>query len=78
MTYPKRINLSGCVYHVICRADQDDVIFKEDKDKDRFLEYMGEYVEQFAILIHSYCLMDTHLHILLETQKRILFHDKNR
>jgi hypothetical protein len=49
MTRPKRINLSGCVHRMTCRADRNDVIFKEDKDKDRFLEYMGEYAEQFAM-----------------------------
>ena len=69
MTRPKRINLAGCVFHVICRADQDDVVFTEDKDKERFLEYLGEYAEQFDMRIHAYCLMDTHLHLLIETQK---------
>jgi len=39
MTRPKRINLAGLIYHVICRADQDDVVFTNDKDKERFLEY---------------------------------------
>jgi hypothetical protein len=45
MARPKRINLAGCVYHVICRADQDDVVFNEDKDKELFLEYLGEYAD---------------------------------
>jgi len=35
----KRINLAGLIYHVICRADQDDVVFTNDKDKECFLEY---------------------------------------
>jgi REP element-mobilizing transposase RayT len=41
----------------------------EDNDKERSLEYLGEYAEQFAMSIHAYCLMDTHLHLLIETQK---------
>ena len=69
MTRPKRINLPGCVYHVICRADQDDVVFTGDQDKERFLEYLGDYAQQFSIRIHAYCLMDTHLHLLIETRK---------
>ena len=48
MIKPRRINLSGCVYHVIFRADLDDVVFMEDKDKERFLEYLEEYAEQFS------------------------------
>ena len=33
----KRINLAGCVYHVICRAEHHNVVFTEDKDKELFL-----------------------------------------
>ena len=69
MTRPKRINLAGCVYHVICRADQDDVVFTNNKDKERFLEYLGDYAKQFSMRIHAWCLMDTHLHLLIETKK---------
>jgi hypothetical protein len=43
MTKLKRINLYGCDYQVICHADQDNLVFTEDKDKERFLEYLGEY-----------------------------------
>jgi len=39
---------------VICRADQDNVVFTENKDKERFLEYLGEYAEQFSMRIHAY------------------------
>ena len=34
----KRIDLSGCVYHLICRADQDYVVFTGGQDKERFDE----------------------------------------
>ena len=40
MARQKRINLAGYVYHVICGTDQDDVVFTEDKDKERFLEWV--------------------------------------
>jgi len=69
MSRPKRINLSGCVYHIICRANRDDVVFEGTNDKERFLEYLGYYAEQFDIRIHVYCLMDTHFHLLIESRK---------
>ena len=69
MSRPKRINLAGCVYHVICRAEQHNVVFTEDKDKERFLEYLTDYMEQFEMRIHAYCLMDTHFHLLIESRK---------
>ena len=69
MSRPKRINLIGCIYHIICRANRDDVVFEDSSDKERFLEYLGEYSEQFDIRIHVYCLMDTHFHLLIESRK---------
>jgi len=44
MSRPKRINLLGCVYHIICRANRDDVVFEDHNDKERFLEYYGHFV----------------------------------
>ena len=38
MSRPKRINLPGCVYHVICRANHHGVIFEDDEDKEDLLE----------------------------------------
>ena len=69
MSRPKRINLSGCVYHIICRANRDDVVFEDNNDKERFLEYLSDYAEQFDMRIHVYCLMDTHFHLLIESRK---------
>ena len=69
MSRPKRINLPACVYHIICRANRNDVVFEEEKDKERFLEYFIEYASQFEIRVHAWCLMDTHLHLLIETTK---------
>jgi uncharacterized protein RhaS with RHS repeats len=67
MTRSNRINLSGYAYHVICRADQDDVVFTEDKDKERFLEYLGEYAVQFAMRI----LNGSHLKYAYDSRGRL-------
>ncbi len=68
MTRPKRINLPGCVYHVICRGNRNERVFDGARDKKRFLEYLGEYVTPFDMRIHAYCLMDTHVHLLIESR----------
>ena len=69
MSRPKRINLPGCVYHVICRSNRHDVLFQDDDDRERFLKYLTDYLEQFEMRIHAYCLMDTHFHLLIESRK---------
>ena len=69
MSRPKRINLPDCVYHIVCRGNRNEVVFGDNKDKEKFLEYLAQYIKPFEMRIHAYCLMDTHLHILLESRK---------
>ena len=69
MSRPKRINLPGCVYHIMCHGNRNDVIFVNNTDKEKFLEYLAEYAPPFEMRIHAYCLMDMHLHLLLESRK---------
>ena len=32
MSRPQRINLAGCVYHIICRGNRNDVVFGDNKE----------------------------------------------
>jgi len=57
------------MYHIICRANHNDAVFLENRDKERFLEYLTDYADQFDMRIHAYCLMNTHLHLLIESRK---------
>ena len=39
----------------------------DERDKERFLFYLARMTRQFAVLVHSYCLMTNHYHLILET-----------
>jgi len=67
MSRPLRIEYPGAFYHVINRGNAGDDIFKSKRDKEKFLEYLEKAVERFSIIIHTYCLMDNHYHLLIET-----------
>jgi len=41
-------------------------IFKDDKDRLRFLKALGERVEAFNVEVHCYILMSNHFHFLLK------------
>ncbi len=41
-------------------------IFKERKDKEKFLSLLGLYSQELKIRIFAYCLMDNHYHLILE------------
>jgi REP element-mobilizing transposase RayT len=69
MTRPLRIEYPGAFYHVINRGNAGEKIFKSKRDKEKFLEYLEKAVERFSIIIHTYCLMDNHYHLLMETSQ---------
>ena len=67
MARPLRVEYPGAYYHVINRGNNQEHIFKNDRDKEKFLEYLEKAVERFSIIIHTYCLMGNHFHLLVET-----------
>ncbi len=52
---------------MIARGHRGENIFQTDRDKERFLEKLGEVIEKFNLRLHCFVLMNTHYHILLET-----------
>jgi putative transposase len=67
MARPLRIEYPGACYHLINRGNAGDKIFKTIRDREMFLEYLAKAVERFDIVIHTYCLMSNHYHIIVET-----------
>ena len=67
MVRPLRVEYPGAFYHVIARGNNREKLFKDDRDKGKFIEYLEKAVERFAIIIHTYCLMSNHYHLLVET-----------
>ena len=67
MARPLRIEYAGAVYHVMARGNQGQVIFRDDGDRRRFLETLGEACEKTGWRIHAYVLMGNHYHLLVET-----------
>jgi REP element-mobilizing transposase RayT len=66
-----RIEIAG-YYHIINRGVDQRVIFKEAKDYEQFEELMCFYAQCFDIVLHNYCLMGNHYHLLIEIKKENL------
>lgn len=67
MTRPLRIEYPGAVYHVTSRGNAKQNIYNNDEDREKFLLILTLVVERFHWICHSYCLMDNHYHLLIET-----------
>ena len=62
-----RIEYAGAIYHVMNRGDRRESIFKDDEDRLRFLETLGEVCGKTDWEVQAYCLMGNHFHLVMET-----------
>ncbi len=67
MARPLRIAYPGAFYHITSRGNERKDIFKDQEDREKFLSYLESATERYEALIHAYCLMTNHYHILMET-----------
>jgi REP element-mobilizing transposase RayT len=67
MTRPLRIEYPDAYYHVINRGNYQEKIYFNDRDKEKFLEYLEKAAERFSVIFHGYCLMSNHYHLLIQT-----------
>ena len=67
MARPLRIEYPGAVYHVVCRGNNRQNVFEDDRDRKRYLEKLAQYCELKEVSLLCYCLLSNHIHLLLET-----------
>jgi len=67
MARKARVEFDGALYHVLERGDRQEIIFRDDADRRRFLETLGEACERTGWRVHAYVLMSNHYHLMLET-----------
>jgi len=67
MARPLRIEFAGAFYHITARGNERKDIFKSNRDRSQFLSYLESATERYDAVIHTYCLMTNHYHLLLET-----------
>src|SRR6266581_1819550 len=67
MARPLRIVYPGAFYHVTSRGNEQKDVFKSQSDREKFFAYLESATERYGAVIHAYCLMSNHYHLLLET-----------
>lgn len=68
MARPLRIEYPGAFYHVIQRGNERKAIFISEQDRTKFYEYLTALHTRYKVNIHTYCLMNNHYHLILETK----------
>ena len=67
MSRPQRIEFEGAYYHVMNRGRGREDIFRSPEHFDAFLGVLSDAVQRFGLVVHAYCLMTNHYHILVST-----------
>jgi len=67
-----RVEYPGAIYHVTCRMigyhrSHRSHLFLDDKDRQRFVDRLGERVEQHNIRLYLFVCMTNHFHVVFET-----------
>ena len=62
-----RIEYPGAWYHVASRGNEHKEVFKSRADREKVLSYLESATVRYGAVIHAYCLMGNHYHLLLET-----------
>jgi putative transposase len=57
------------IYHIILRGINRQILFEEDEDKEKFLDTIKQYKNKSGYKVLGYCLMDNHVHLLLQEGK---------
>jgi REP element-mobilizing transposase RayT len=64
-----RIEYPNAYYHVTARGNERKELFKSDRDRQKFMDYLDSAVTRYGAVIHAWCLMSNHYHLLAETPK---------
>ncbi len=67
MTRRPRLEFPGAVYHVTCRGNERRPVFRDDSDRQEYLDRIRRYREKFKFCLLAYCLMPNHVHLVLQS-----------
>ncbi len=62
-----REEVAGGVFHVFARGNDKRVIYHDDLDRRMYLRTLRSTVAQCRWRLLAYCLMDNHVHLLVQT-----------
>lgn len=67
MARPLRLEYPEALYHVTARGDRREPIYIDEVDRRDWLVVMEEVCLRFNWVIHAYCQMTNHYHVVVET-----------
>jgi putative transposase len=66
MPRTSRIKTGDGLYHIMIRSISELDLFKEDSDKEKYLELIKKYEKLLLFKVYSYCFMTNHAHFIID------------
>ncbi len=67
MARPPRVEFPGTIYHVTARGNDRGAVFRDDRDRQEYLDRIQRYRAKFRFQLLAYCLMTNHVHLAIRT-----------
>lgn len=64
-----RVKSESGIYHVMLRGINQQVIFEDEEDNQKFLEVLNDCKAVSGYKLFAYCLMGNHIHLLIKVEK---------
>ena len=62
-----RVFIDNACHHITSRGNQQQEVFYDEWDYDYCLRLIHKYKVKYGCLIYGYCLMNNHVHLILES-----------
>lgn len=69
MVRKQRIWFPGVSYHITCRGNYRNDIFKDEEDFLVYLTFVEEAKNEYSFMLITYCLMTNHVHLQIKTKE---------
>jgi putative transposase len=67
MSRSLRLKFPGALYHITSRSNGRNLNYLQDDNFELFLQVLTDVCERYKWVVHAYCLMNNHYHLLVKT-----------
>lgn len=72
MARQARSKSASGIYHVMLRGNERKAVFLDENDKNKFVDIMLQKKDGTAISLYAYCVMDNHVHVVIQEVEQSL------
>ena len=67
-----RVKSESGIYHIMLRGINQQIIFEQDEDYEKFIETIEKYKAVSGYKIFAYCLMSNHIHLIIKEEQETI------